>query len=145
MMVRISVGLLTVLIVACGSSRKELGDRNVEKGRYRAMSAQKYGSRVQFLFNESRTTVVCLKETKPSAQYPQHRVAFFVYDLSIDSTIFEDEIADGSVAWKDEFSILVSIVPGMVKSDDSPGAKKPGYIFDCRSRKTKGLDASIIE
>jgi hypothetical protein len=68
-----------------------------------------------------------------------------VFDLAVDSAIFEDNIANGSVAWKDDFSILVSIVPGMVKNDDSSAMKKSGYIFDCRSRKIKNLDASSVE
>ena len=89
--------------------------------------------------------VPCLKRSKPSSNNPQQQVSFFVFEFSIDSTIFEDEIANGSVSWKDDFSVLVSVVPGIVKSDEISAERNSGYIFDLRIRKTRSLDASSVQ
>jgi hypothetical protein len=68
-----------------------------------------------------------------------------VFDLSIDSVIFEDEIPNGSVGWKDNLTVLVSTVPGNEKSDEASAGQKSGYLFDLRSRKTRSLDAATIQ
>ena len=145
MVLQISAGLLLLLFVSCGSSRKDLKEPESGFARYQAEAVQKYGQGAEFVFNDNKTAVLCVKKSKPSSQYPQQQVSFFVFDLSIDSTIFEDNISNGSVSWKDGFTILVSTVPGMVKSDEPSAGRKYGYIFDLRSRKTKSLDASSVE
>jgi hypothetical protein len=140
----ISIHILLILFASCGSSHTDLKGSG-SAARYRVIAAEKYGKGVEYLFNEKNTAVLCLKSSKPSAENPLPQVSFFVFDLSIDSTIFEDAIANGSVSWRDSFTVVVNTVPGTVKSDDSSPRKTSGYIFDCRSRKTKSLDASSVE
>ena len=142
---QIPASLLLLLFVSCGSSRNDLKEPESGTARYRAMAVARYGQGAEFVFNGRKTAVVCLKKSKPSAKHPQQQVSFFVFDCSIDSTIFEDEIANGSVSWKDDFSVLVSVVPGIVKSDEISAGENSGYIFDLRSRKTKSFDASSVE
>jgi hypothetical protein len=132
------------MLISCGASRQDFKEPGLGTEKYKEVAFQKYGSGVEFLFNENRSAVLCLKKTKPTAEHPQRQVAFFVFDFSTDTTIFEDEIANGTVAWKDNSSVLVTTVPGIVKSDDPPGGKLSGYIFDLRSRKTINLDASGV-
>ena len=144
-MLHISAVLLLSFLFSCGSSRKDLKEPGFGTPRYQVLATEKYGQRAEFIFNDNKAAVLCLKKSKPSAENPQQRVNFFIFDLSIDSTIFEDNLADGSVGWKDNFTVLVSTVPGMVKSDESSNGKKSGYIFDLRSKKTKSLDALSVE
>jgi hypothetical protein len=137
--------LLLLLLVSCGSSRNEFKESESGGTLYRALAAQKYGQGVEFLSNDTKTAVVCLKKSKPTAKNPQQQVSFFVFDLSIDSVIFEDEIPNGSVGWKDNLTVLVSTVPGNEKSDEASAGQKSGYLFDLRSRKTRSLDAATIQ
>jgi hypothetical protein len=136
---------LIFLLAACSSSQPGSGEQHAGRERYKSIAAQKLGPNAEFLFNEQRTAVLCLGKPTPTSVRPQRHVFFFVFDLSSDSTIFEDEIVDGSARWKDNFTVLVMSVPGMVKRDDPPGANKSGYIFDLRSRKTHSLDAVGVE
>jgi hypothetical protein len=142
---QILTGLLSLLLVSCGSSRLDLKESESQPARYQAMAFQKYGRGTEFVFNESKTVVLCLTRSKPSAIHPQQQVSFFVFDLSSDTTIFEDEIVNGSVDWKDSFTLLVSTIPGMVKSEESSAGQMSGYIFDLRSRKKRSLDASGVQ
>ena len=144
-MLRLAAGPLFLFLVSCGSSSKDLKEPESGVARYRALAVQKYGQEAEFWFNDEKTAVLCLKKSKPSPKNPQQPISFFVFDLSADSTIFEGEIANGSVGWKDNLTVLVRTVPGMVKSDETSAARKSGYIFDIRSRKTKSLDAANVE
>jgi len=145
MIVQILAALLCLLLVSCGSSRRDLREPESQPTRYQAVGLQKYGQGAEFAFNEGKTAVLCLKKSKPSAKNPQQQVFFFVFDLSIDSMIFEGEIVNGSVRWIDDLTVLVNTIPGTVKSDEASAGDRSGYIFDLRSRKTKSLDPSIIQ
>ena len=145
MVLHISAGLLFLLLACCGSSRKDLKEPESGIARYQAEAVQKYGQGAEFVFNDNKTVVVCLKKSKPSSQYPQQQVSFFVFDLSIDSTIFEDNIANGSVGWKDNFSVVVNITPGMEKGEDAFPPTRHGYIYDIRIRKTRELNSAPVQ
>jgi hypothetical protein len=142
---QILIGLLSLLLVSCGSSRLDLKESESQPARYQAVAFQKYGRGAEVIFNESKTVVLCLKRSKLSAMYPQQHVSFFVFELSSDTTIFEDEIVNGSVGWKDSFNLLVSTLPGIVRSKETSAGQTSGYIFDLRSRKKRSLDASDVQ
>jgi hypothetical protein len=145
LMLHISIGLLLSLFISCGSSRRDFRESESGVAHYQTLAAQMYGQGEEFSFNDARTAVLCLKKSKPTAKNPQQQVSFFVFDLAIDSVIFEDEIPNGAVGWKDDLTILVSTVPGTVKSDEGLAGQKSGYIFDLRSRTTRDLDPSSIQ
>jgi hypothetical protein len=108
---------------------------------YKSIAFQKYGQGVDFTRNASGTAMLCVKKSKPTQLQPQQQIAFFVYDMKAKDMLFEDSIPNGSVSWNDEFSIVVSIVPGTVRDDDKTPAPRPGYIYDLRSRKTRDLES----
>jgi len=140
-----AVGLLLMLFIACGSSRKDIKEPDSRALRYRSTAVEKYGPGVEFLFNEARTAVVCLKKSKPTLLLPQQQVAFFVFDLLSDSIMYEQNIPNGSVEWKDNFSILVNITPGNEKAEDVTPPTRYGYIYDIRIRKTREINSSPIQ
>jgi hypothetical protein len=108
---------------------------------YKFLAVQKYGEGVEFIQNLSGTAMLCVKSSKPTQLNPQHQIAFFVYDVKAKSVLFEDSIPNGSVNWKDDFSIVVTVVPGTIRDDDKTRAPRPGYIYDLRIRKTRDLES----
>jgi hypothetical protein len=139
----LSVAAVILMLLSCGTSRQDVKGQGREQ--YKAIASEKYGPGAEFLFNEKKSAVLCVMRAKPTAEHPQRQVAFFVFDFSDDTAIFEDEIVDGTVAWKDDVSVLVTTVPGIVKSDAPSSGKRTGYIFDLRSRKTRSLDATGVQ
>ena len=111
---------------------------------YKSLAVQKYGQGVEFIQNASGTALLCVKRSKPTQLNPQQQIEFFVYDMKAKDVLFEDSIPNGTVGWNDEFSIVVSIVPGTVRDDDKTPAPRPGYIYDLRSRKTRDLESVIV-
>jgi hypothetical protein len=142
---QITVGLVLLLFVSCGSSRKDIKEPDPGALRYRSIAMEKYGPGAEFLFNEARTAVVCLKKSKPTPRLPQKRVGFIVFDLLSDSIVFEDNIPNGSVDWKDNFSVLVNITPGTEKAEDVTPQTIHGYIYDIRIRKARELNSAPIQ
>ena len=137
--------LLILFLCSCGTSRKEYRTPETDARRWETIALKKYGSGVGFVFNSTKSAVLCLKKSKPTAGDMRQQVSFFVFDLSADSAIFEDTLPDASVEWKDAFSILVATVPGIITNNEKPGGSKSGYIFDLRVRKTHSIDATDVQ
>jgi len=127
------------LLVSCSS--KELKKSEFAAERYKALSVQKYGEGAEWIPNSTNSAILCVKGSKLTAQVPQRRVAFFVYEIAADSVLFEDAIVNGSVGWKDDQSVIVEIVPGIEKKDDASPPSRSGYIFDLRTGKARDLES----
>ena len=139
------VGILVVGSFLSCSSSGQFRHEESSSLRYRAMGTEKYGEGVEYRFNSTKTAVLCVKEAKTTLLVPQRKIAFFVFDVTADSILFEDNLTNGSVAWNDEFSIIVKIIPGIEESEEKSPHRQPGYIFDLRSKKTKNLESVIVQ
>jgi len=139
------VGILVVgSFLSCSSSR-QFRHQESSSLRYQTIGTEKYGRGVEYRPNSTKTAVLCVKEAKTTLLVPQRQIAFFVFDVTADSILFEDNLANGSVAWNDDFSIVVKIIPGIEESEEKSPHRQPGYIFDLRSKKTKNLESVIVQ
>ena len=125
-MTKMLTAILFIITNACASAPKNVQEKtNAEK--YQTIAESKYQTGIEYLFNETRTHVLCRHAEKPTTMKPQHRVSFFIFDVKSDSLSFEESLPDGMVAWKNARQVEVTAYPGMVKKDDSP---LPGYVYD---------------
>ncbi|HCA81825.1 MAG TPA: hypothetical protein DEP53_19005 [Bacteroidetes bacterium] len=135
--------LLSSTFISCSS--KEARSLEMTGERYKVLSAQKYGGGAEWITNAAKTAVLCLKRAKPTAQLPQHRVSFFIFDVVADRVVFEDDVPNGSVSWKDDQSVIVETVPGIEeKKDDVSPPARHGYLVDIRTGKTRELKSAVV-
>jgi hypothetical protein len=139
------VGILMVASFLSCSSSRQFRHEESSSLRYRTLGTERYGEGAEYTFNSTKTAVLCVKEAKTTLLVPQRRIAFFVFDVTADSILFEDNLANGSVAWIDEFSIVVKIISGIEESEENSPRRRPGYIFDLRSKKTRNLESIIVQ
>ena len=144
-----SFSFLTIVVLAgtvpsC-TSHHDVRQQQSPIARYQSLAREKYGDGVDFVPNAMKTAVLCLKMPKPTSLLPQHRVSFFLFDLASDTILYEDNIPNGSVEWKDEFTILVNITPGNEKAEDVSPPTRHGYIYDIRIRKTRELNSAPVQ
>jgi hypothetical protein len=140
---RISSNLIAIFSLAAlvSCSTRNVTKTELRGEEYKTIAVQKFGQGVEFVQNASGSAMLCVKRSKPTQLNPQQQIQFFVYDMKAKDVLFEDSIPNGSVGWNDEFSIIVSIVPGIVRDDDKTPPLHPGYIYDLRSRKTRDLES----
>ena len=98
--------------------------------KYHQVAETKFGGGIEYRFNDSKNFVICLKKQKPTAQIPQNRLFFFVYNLENNQIIFEDSVTDGEVSWKSNTQFRVRTTPGMLTGDPEYNQKLMGYVFD---------------
>jgi hypothetical protein len=135
---------LAAVLILCGillSCRGSEVRKPETQDRYRVLAAQKYGESAEWIPNTAKTAVLCVKRSKPTAQLPQHQVSFFIFDVASERIVFEGHIPNGSVVWKDDQSVLVEMVPGMERKDETSPPPRRAYLVDVRTGKTKDLDS----
>jgi len=96
--------------------------------KYRSIAAAKYQGNVQYLFNESRSQVICLQSSKPTGLKPHPELDFFIYDISEESTLFEDSLINAKVSWINNSQVQVEFIPEIISEDGE--LSKLGYIYD---------------
>lgn len=60
---------------------------------------------------------------------------FFVYNNSTKKVIFQDNLANGKIRWKNNYQFIVSTIPGIVKGNDAENVQMFGYTYDVISRR----------
>ena len=125
-----------LLLPACASSSRPPASARAAEN-YKNLALAKYGEGVEFIFNESETHVLCLKQNKVklSPALPQDPLRFFVYDLQNEKIVYEDSIEDGSVNWISNSELQISIIPGIVSGDENP--EDFTYIYDVKELRKK--------
>ncbi len=126
-------------ILSCSSS-KQTSPRNnqiqtISTKTYQVIAEEKYEGRVDFLFNSSKTYVLCINEEKETSNPGFSPLKFFVYDLKAERVIFEDMPGRANIKWISPDNFEVDVVPGIVRGDEEANSASPGYVYDCKLQK----------
>jgi hypothetical protein len=125
---------LILFLTACHTAKTDAQKSTVSQ-EYKSIAVEKYGNNIEYVLNNSKTHVICLKQNKPTPQFPQNQISFFVYDLAKEEIILEESLIDGEVSWKNDREIQVKMTPGMLTTDEEYNKQLTGYIFDVKERK----------
>ncbi|KAB2878692.1 hypothetical protein F9K33_12075 [bacterium] len=102
--------IIIFLVFSCASSKEA-------QEKYKSLAIEKYKENVDYVYNESKSFVLCVNASKPTALKPLHRVRFFVYDIKNDAIVMEETVVDGSVRWINDHAIEVSYTLGLDSKD----------------------------
>jgi hypothetical protein len=107
---------------------------------YEATARRKYGDKVDFIFNNPRSYVICIagedKSKIPSPRFSS-RLTFFVYGLTSEQIVLEESLDNASVSWEEDTLLKVSVTPGIVQME---GPKEYGYLYDVVARQKLPLN-----
>ena len=60
---------------------------------------------------------------------------FFVYNTGEKKVIFQDNLANGDIKWKNNYQFIVTTIPEIVKGDDEENIQNFGYTYDVIKRR----------
>jgi len=127
---------LHVSISCSGTHEESNSHTSVET--YRSIAGAKYQGNVQYLFNESRSQVICLQSSKPTGLKPHPELDFFIYDISKENILFEDSLINGKVGWINNSQVQVEFIPETISGDED--LNKSGYIYDVNMMQKLSID-----
>ena len=135
----LTVLLLILIFVSCSNSEKsdelELKSEN-QPDAITSRIEKMLGNNFISNFNSDSTYSIVSQKNKKSVQISGFK--FIVINNSENTIIFEDFINDGSVNWKNDSVVTVSLIPGMIKKDEESVS---GYNLNVRTlEKTKKVN-----
>jgi hypothetical protein len=133
--------LITVLINACCGS-KESAKIQIS-GDYKKIAESKLGDNHKIIFNSDSTYLTAYKLNKNSDENILPALKFFVYDLSEEKILFEDNLPNGKVEWINDHQVKVSTTPGIVSGKEEKNKSLFGYTYDVNLKKKINQDKQI--
>ena len=104
-----------LIVYSCVSSE----DKSTEGERmYEKSAIEKYGDNIKYLFNAAHTYVLCIKQAQAGTEQPFPPLKFFVYDLDSEKIVYEESLANGSVKWRNDYQLEITIIPGIIKGNE---------------------------
>jgi hypothetical protein len=113
-----------LFFINCSASHKIFTEQEVV---LKKLSMEKYGTTFHIMYNENKSYSVVVKQEKATAQNPNPVLHFFVFDLVEEKIIFEDNMAGGKIAWKNNDQIEVTVTPGTLSTELNN--KIYGYLY----------------
>lgn len=132
-------------LIGCSSIKTDTKN-SPDEAAYKTTALKKFGpGAVEYVFNAPKTFVICMKAPKPTDLVPQHHCSFFVYDVANNTILHEDEFPNGTIVWKNDDQVQVTLIPGIIKDDDTVGNQVLGYLYDTRLKKKIDLSSGKIQ
>lgn len=134
---RINYILVIALVIAflfssCCTAGKNRGGSD-EKKTYESIAHQIYKGEITYLLNSSRSHVICISNKKTTSHSPHPVADFFIFDISADSIIYQENSVSAAVKWIDDNSVEVLITPEIINDENQPDNKS--YVFDIVKKK----------
>jgi len=133
--------LITILINACCGS-KESAKIQIS-GDYKKIAGSKLGDNYKIIFNSDSTYLTAYQLNKNSNENIPPALKFFVYDLSAEKILFEDNLPNGKVEWINDHQVKVSTTPGIVSGKEEKNKSLFGYTYDVNLKKKINQDKHI--
>ncbi|HMY37608.1 MAG TPA: hypothetical protein PLN79_14935 [bacterium] len=130
MIVKSTLLLLWALIAACSASRTQVeAQQDAEK--YKLIAIEKFSKDIKYVFNSTRTHVLCIKETRPEHPPKIHVMSFLLIEASTGHIILEETTTNAQAEWISESEVRVIFITGMPKENSH---RAVGYIYNVISK-----------
>lgn len=104
-------------------------------GKYKSIAIEKLSTPTEYIFNSTKTIVICTDRSKNVASDPTQVLHFFVYDIEKDSVIYEDSVLGGKINWFSNSIIEIGRTPGIVSGKEGEEKSSNAYYYDIKLQK----------
>jgi hypothetical protein len=127
--------LLLFFMNSCSTSKENSDKVQGNQPSFNDIAQEKFSTDYKTAFNTDSTYVIVyyFPRSKIKSQNPPLR--FFVYNTFSKEIIFQDNLSNGKVGWKNNYQFTVSTIPEIVKGNDDENIQMFGYTYDVISRR----------
>ena len=125
---------LFLLLNACGSSKE--GDQELHPNLppYKKIAEERFNKDYKVESNSDSTYLIVYYSPKDKIMNPGIPLKFFVYNTSSKEVIFQDNLANGEIKWKNTYQFVVKTTPEIVKGNDED-TQNSGYTYDVNTKR----------
>ena len=119
--------LVFLFLLGCTAIQKTFNEHEIT---LKKLSSDKFGSSFQMLYNNNKSYALVVNQEKHGVMSSTSAKQFFIFNMVKQIIIYEDNIADGKIKWKDNDQIEVIFTPGIISTEDEN--KIYGYIYNAK-------------
>ena len=120
---------------ACSSSKEEKKELSSDLPTYKKIAEENFKNDYKVESNSDSTYLIVYYSPKNKLRSLNPPLKFFVYNTSEKKVIFQDNLANGKIRWKNDHQFVVSTIPGIVKGDEAENLQMFGYTYDVITRR----------
>lgn len=127
--------LILLISGACkppGNSYNKTNNPVAISSDYRQLAESRLGSKVQYLFNEAHTLVLCFSNEPGNAPALTNSLRFLIIKLSDNTILYQDQIANAQVGWYNNTQLQIKTFPGTIQN--KPNQQNNYYIYDLETK-----------
>ncbi len=114
---------ITSILTGCSVLKKSVSQDLLRNEIFQQTAFDHFGNDTLIVFNPQKTFILCINNEQKNALNPNNTTDFFVYNLQDNKIILTDKIANATVTWKDEVSLLVKVRVGIINNVDDRGLR----------------------
>jgi hypothetical protein len=131
----------SLFLTACSSSKEENKELKTGLPTYKKIAEEKFKNDYKVESNSDSTYLIVYYSPKNKLRSLNPPLKFFVYNTGDKKVIFQDNLANGKVKWKNKSQFIVTTIPEIVKGNEAGDIQNFGYTYDVISRrKLTGFD-----
>lgn len=123
--------------MGCSASQKTFTEQEVL---LKKLAIEKYGAVFNLLYNTEKSYSVVVSQRKASLQEPNPVLRFFVYNMTKEKIVFEDNVAGGKITWINNQQIEISVTPGAISTELNNN--NYGYIYNVKMNTKAKINSS---
>jgi len=123
---------LILFLNSCGSSKEE---HQPDMPTYKKIAEVNFKNNYKAEFNKDSTYIIVYYSPKSKLMSLNPPLRFFVYNTGEKKVIFQDNLANGDIKWKNNYQFIVTTIPEIVKGDDEENMQNFGYTYDVIKRR----------
>lgn len=120
---------------ACGSSKEESEELQPDQPIYKKIAEEKFKKDYKVKSNSDSTYLIVYYSPRNKLRSLNPPLKFFVYNTGEKKVIFQDNLANGDIKWKNNYQFIVTTIPEIVKGDDEENIQNFGYTYDVIKRR----------
>lgn len=120
---------------ACGSSKGEGEELHPGTPIYKKIAEEKFKDDYKVESNSDSTYLIIYYSPSNKLKSLNPPLKFFVYNTSAQKVIFQDNLANGNIKWKNNHQFIVTTIPEIVKGNGDVDSQNFGYTYDIISKR----------
>ena len=110
---KVVIFILTIFSLNCCSSGTISSQKN-NTPVYKSIAASEFGSNYKVIFNSDSTYLIVTSSSNKTTTGLNSPLNFFVFNLSENKIVFEENLPNGNIKWIDDRQIKVSTEPEII-------------------------------
>lgn len=127
---KICITICLLIFFSCSS--ETISKKNMNQ--LGALIKSKNWENVSQIPNNDSSYILIVNQKKATNLIPSPELSYFIYDISKDEIVYEEEMIKGKIKWFDNENLRISLSPGIIKDNEKENVELFGYTINIKTK-----------